>query len=307
MNKNILITGYPGWLTNRLVQIFNDKDISYTTMNYPRYDVRNYNDCLKITKDISYVVHCAGVIHPKKVKDFYTINTKGTENIVRASMENNILKFIYISSNSACGYSKYNLVMNEFLYGSPYMAYGNSKYLAEKIIFSYLSFSKIKYIILRPCWFYGINPPDRLITMFNMIKKGKPMIFGNGNNLRSMTYIDNLIDAIILSLEYDRGHGDYWISDNKPYTTNEIYHTIAELLNVDIKPRYIPNIASKICRLGDKYLQKIGKYNSYIHVAGEMNLDIACDISKAKRELGYNPKIELREGMKRTLESIKWI
>jgi nucleoside-diphosphate-sugar epimerase len=52
----------------------------------------------------------------------------------------------------------------------------------------------------------------------------------------------------------------------------------------------------------DKCLQGLGMYQTEIHVAGEMNKDIACSIEKARRELGYNPKIDLKEGMKRSLD-----
>jgi len=136
-----------------------------------------------------------------------------------------------------------------------------------------------------------------------MIKDGKPMIFGDGSNLRSMSYIGNVSHAIIQAINKESiGYEDYWISDSRPYITNEIYHTIADLLGVDIKPRYIPGIVSSCCRLGDKILQKLGKYSSYIHVAGEMDRSIACSIYKAKRGIGYNPTVDLKEGMKRSIE-----
>ncbi|MHA1289411.1 MAG: NAD-dependent epimerase/dehydratase family protein, partial [Candidatus Thorarchaeota archaeon] len=110
-------------------------------------------------------------------------------------------------------------------------------------------------------------------------------------------------DAILLASETDRWNTTYWIADERPYTTLEIYETIAELLDVNIDPIYLPSFISSGCRLLDRILQKMRLYSSYIHVAGEMALNIACDISKARRELGYSPRFSLREGMK---ESIKW-
>jgi len=222
---------------------------------------------------------------------------------LKACEQNNVKRIIYISSNSAVGYSKEKTLMDEGTFREPYMSYGKSKWLAEEYVRGYWESRKIEGIILNPCWYYGPNQPERQTKLFKMIKSGRPIVFGDGRNLRSMTYIDNLIDAIFLAAESDTWNTTYWIADERPYTTIEIYETIAELLGVDIKPIHIPSFTSSAFRLLDRVLQKVGIYSSYIHVAGEMTLNIACDISKAKRELGYEPKISLREGM---YESIKW-
>ena len=149
-----------------------------------------------------------------------------------------------------------------------------------------------------------------------MIAKGKPMIFGKGDNMRSMTYIGNLADAIVLSVTTDKHEAlneDYWIADEDIYTTNQIYETIFEelwkaakiddLTYQNYKPKHIPAITCTVGRLGDKILQKLGIYNQYVHVLGEMDQNIACDITKAKLLLRYNPKVSLAKGM---MNSIKW-
>jgi len=165
---------------------------------------------------------------------------------------------------------------------------------------------KIETVIIRPCWFYGPNQPLRQTTFFKMIKKGNPIIFGDGNNLRSMSYIDNTIQGLILAGEKKKALGQtYWITDKRPYSTIEIYQTIAELLNVKLEPRYLPKIVSSCCEIADDLLQEFGFYNKEIHVAGEMDKNIACSIKKAEEELGYKPKIELKEGMKRSIEWLR--
>ncbi|MDD5156312.1 MAG: hypothetical protein PHF11_07530, partial [Candidatus Omnitrophica bacterium] len=96
----------------------------------------------------------------------------------------------------------------------------------------------------------------------------------------------------------------YWIADARPYTTLEIYSAVAELLEVkNFKPKFLPGFSSEIFLRADKILQAAGTYQTEIHVAGEMNKDIACSIDKARAELGYDPKVELKEGMRR---SIAW-
>jgi len=137
----------------------------------------------------------------------------------------------------------------------------------------------------------------------NMIKKGKPIIFGDGLNKRSMTYVHNLVDGMLMAANKKSASGQtYWIADEKPYRTIEIYLTIAEILGVEIKPRFIPGIVSGVMEKADAVLGKMGKYSTNIHVAGEMDQDIACSIEKAKSELGYAPKVGLEEGMRRSIE-----
>ena len=83
----------------------------------------------------------------------------------------------------------------------------------------------------------------------------------------------------------------------------KIYETVADLLGVSLKPRFVPGALSDLCGWTDKRLQSVGLYEMNIHVAGEMNKNIACRVDKARAELGYAPTIELREGMRR---SIAW-
>jgi nucleoside-diphosphate-sugar epimerase len=159
-------------------------------------------------------------------------------------------------------------------------------------------------VILRPCWFYGPNQPKRQTKFFKMIQKGNPLVFGSGLNFRSMSYVDNTSQAMILAATKKEAVGNtYWIADARPYTTLEIYQTVAELLEVkNFKPKFLPHFSSEAFLLADKVLQGIGMYQTEIHVAGEMNKDIACSIEKARKELGYEPKIELKEGMRCSIE-----
>jgi len=315
MNLRVLVTGYPGWLCTRLVEriLKEHKDWNLRCLvlrnssnplkaDVINGDVREIYTLVEATKDIDLVIHAAGVIHARP-KTLMEVNAQGTLNMLKACEHNNVKKFIFISSNSSVGYTEDEILMNEGTFRKPYLAYGRSKWLAEEYLRGYWESRKIDGIILKPCWYYGPNQPERQTKLFRMIKSGRPIIFGNGRNIRSMTYIDNLIDAILLASETDRWNTTYWIADERPYTTLEIYETIAELLDVNIDPIYLPSFISSGCRLLDRILQKMRLYSSYIHVAGEMALNIACDISKARRELGYSPSFSLREGMK---ESIKW-
>lgn len=328
--------GVPGWLGNCVqrklydnprfatvrAMYFGDKHPlteEGSKIEYVAGDIRNYSKCLELTKDMNILVHIVGIIHPKKVKDFYNINVKGTDTIIRAAIENGVERIIHISSNSVYGMYPYS--MNEFTPRDSYMHYGKSKAMGEDIVFQKCMVSDTEAVILIPCWFYGEGQPDRSTRLFKMIAKGNPMIFGKGNNVRGMTYIGNLADAIIKAIEKPKSEGvnSYWICDDEQHTTNEIYKAIwIELWkrgirdkgkaydDMDVwkfKPRYLPSVACKVGRFGDRVLQGLGLYNQTIHVLGEMDQNIAADNTLAKRELGWKNNVSFEEGIAR---SIQW-
>ena len=331
MNIKTLVTGSPGWLGSRLVQVLansNNELNKYSTIKdrevrclvLPHIapfvfkdidvevvpgDVRDIDSLRKAMQDVDVVFHSVGLIHPKKIKDLYDVNTKGTENVIQAATEAGVRKIIYVSSNSPAGC---NINQNKlFVEGddpNPYKHYGKSKLLAEKAIQVAQESGKIQTVIIRPCWFYGPGQPARQTRFFKMIMAGNPLIFGNGQNLRSMSYIDNIIQGLLLAESSEKANGQiYWIADERSYKTIEIYQTVADLFGVkEFKPKFLPNFTSWGCERVDDFLQSLGKYIAEFHVAGEMNKNIACSIEKAKRELGYKPTIDLKEGMKRSIE-----
>lgn len=328
----VLLTGVPGWLGGRFLEIlvkgFEDEgpvnDWQIRCLILPGIDTSSINelngikkvekttgdvtkaDTLKeAVKDIDIVFHIAGVIHPKKVRELFEINTQGTENMLKVSLEAGVKRFIYISSNSVSGTNaRRDVLMAEKDAPRPYLNYGISKFKAECAVRRFQDTGKLDTVILRPCWFYGPNQPARQTKFFNMIKKGNPLMFGDGQNLRSLSYVDNTSEAMLLAAEKEAAVGEtYWVADSRPYSTYEIYKTVAELLEVkDFKPRCLPGFSSELLLLADKIIQGLGGYMKEIHVAGEMNKNIACSIEKARNELGYEPKIELREGMRRSIE-----
>ena len=121
---------------------------------------------LKNKKD-ACVIHIAGVIHPKKITDFYTINLKGTTHLLEESLKNNISRFVYVSSNSPIGCNPYeDHLFDETTPYNPYMNYGKSKMMAEKAILEITSKNDIETVIIRPPWFYGTNQPPRQSLFF---------------------------------------------------------------------------------------------------------------------------------------------
>ncbi|NKB41685.1 MAG: NAD-dependent epimerase/dehydratase family protein, partial [Ilumatobacter sp.] len=164
-------------------------------------------------------------------------------------------------------------------------------------------------VMVRPPWFYGPHQPARQTTFFTMVKNGKFPILGDGGQVRSMTYVDNLIEGIVRAelVATEPGRG-WWIADAEPYTVNEIVETVGDALRSEgfhVKPNKfrLPNVVGTVAEKIDTLTQRAGKYITQFHVLGEMNKNIAVDISAARNELGYDPQVALVDGMR---NSIRW-
>lgn len=340
----ILVTGAPGWLGNRLLEVVVGKipdldDIlpsgatqeirCLVQMGIPKEFVEEINPRIRaIHADVcnseslepffensegSILFHLAGIIHPHRgTKQIHEVNVVGTRNVLEKAAIHKVKRIIAVSSNSPIGVNPNNehLFTEETPY-NPYLAYGRSKMEMETLLNNAYRRGEIETVIIRPCWYYGPGQPERQSLFISMIKDGKVPIVGDGDNRRSLSYIDNTCQGLLLAAMNPRANGEtYWIADARPYTMNEIVDTIETLLEVEFRLEVVharlrlPNIASQIAYGIDWSLQKIGFYHPKIHVLSEMNKSIACSIEKAKTELGYNPVIELEEGMRR---SIKWM
>tara|TARA_B100001123_G_C15179483_1_gene974777 strand:- start:108 stop:1136 length:1029 start_codon:yes stop_codon:yes gene_type:complete len=333
IKNSIYITGANGWLGRNLLEYIakidsnmnchlllepkDDKSFIISKLkdlNITIYfgDISEKKDCKKFLyqSEGSTVIHLAGVIHPSKYGDFNKVNFLGTKNIADLCLKNNVEKLIYLSSNSPYGINKKGELFDEYSPYKPYLGYGKSKMEAEKYI-AQLRKDGLKSNILKAPWFYGPHQPLRQTTFFNMIQKGLFPLIGNGTNLRSMTYTKNLAHAIYLcSTNKEVDNLDFWIADEKPYSFRYILETIREIMieeykiNVPKNKLRLPHFFGEIAYFVDLLIQKIGLYNQEIHVLGEVNKNIACDIGYTKKKLGYNPKYNLKSGMK---ESLDWL
>ena len=271
----VLITGVPGWLGSRFVEILCQKMKDGTPEGLRRVrclvlpgmatdelndlpvemvagDLRNGATLPDAVRGVETVFHLAGVIHAGRVRELYDINTEGTRNLISAAAEAGVKRFVYISSNSAAGHNtNWGRPMTEEDPAQPYKHYGRSKFQAEQIISEYFENGAIETVILRPCWYYGTRQPARQTRFFRMIKSGKPIFFGDGTNERSMAYIDNVVEALLLAESCEHANGQmYWIADERPYPTLEIYGTVANLLGVDLRASVSACLQFNLLRVG---------------------------------------------------------
>ena len=278
-------------------------------------DLRSESTITALLKDAegSLVFNLAGIIHPTIFgqRVFDEVNHRAMSNFAIECVAQGVRKFVGMSSNSPCGYSKdISCLFDEDSAYSPYMGYGRSKMLMEKSLVDISNSSnRTNFTIIRSPWFYGPFQPARQTEFFSLIKNGLFPLIGGGVSMRSMAYIDNLVNGLILSANYFSSNGEiFWIADEEPYSMKEIVFTVKSLLKnefgleVSSRQVYLPSAISDIARAGDFMAQSLGLYVQKVHVLSEMNQTIACSTVKAKDILGYKPVISLEEGMRRSID-----
>jgi nucleoside-diphosphate-sugar epimerase len=279
-----------------------------------RGDLRDASslDALCAGAEGGVLFHCAGIVHPvRRTREFREVNVEGTRAMLEAAVRAGVRRAVVMSSNSPTGLNpNREHRFDEHSPYHPYMGYGRSKMEMEQLVAAVQEDGRIETVVVRAPWFYGPSQPARQTEFFSMIRRGAAPIVGGGENLRSMAYLDNLAQGMLLCAHDPAANGQtYWIADERPYSMNEIIDTIERLLEEEFglevahRRLRLPGMFSELARLVDWTIQSAGLYQQKIHVLSEMNKDIACSIAKAKRELGYEPRVALEEGMRR---SIRW-
>ena len=260
-------------------------------------------------KDFDYVVHAAGVTKCLNKADFRRINTEGTKNLADALIELQmpLKRFVFVSSLSVFGAIKENMPYDEIRETDtpqPNTEYGRSKLEAEKYLDSIAS--RIPIIMLRPTGVYGPREKDYFL-MAKSIKQHTDFAVGYQRQDITFVYVTDVVQAIFLALERGENGRRFFLSDGEVYQST----TFSDLIHEELgRPWWIritaPVWVLRVISFFGEYVGRMtGKVtalnNDKFHILKQRNW--RCDIEPARRELGFEPKVQLKEGVKTT---IKW-
>ena len=253
-----------------------------------------------------YVVHAAGVTKCVDKRDFYRINTEGTQNLVTAlrRLGMPLKRFVYISSLSVFGAIREQQPYKEICETDtpqPNTEYGRSKLVAEQWLDTQKDFP---YVVLRPTGVYGPREKDYYI-MAKSIKQHSDFSVGYKRQDITFVYVTDVVQAVFLAMEKGKTGRKYFLSDGEVYQSTTFSDYIHEELGrpwwIRIKApvwvlravtfcgEYAGRLAGKVSALNND------KYN----ILRQRNW--RCDIQPAVSELGYRPQVLLKEGVQRTI------
>lgn len=324
--KKILLTGAPGWLGSRFVDLWKEnivrfglRDATLRCVVLPGAnvaplaalgaeivagDLREPAVASRAVAGVDAVVHGAGIIHAARVADFQEHNVEATRALVTAAAHARVQRFVLISSNAAQGFNtRPERLMTEDAPCHPESPYGRSKQAAELIVRGFDGEEGLRTVILRPCLYYGVRQPERILRLLRMVKAGRALVFGNGHSLRSMSFIDDVVAACWLGLTHAAAPGGtFWIADPRPYTTLEILGAMARVLGVPLRCLRVPALLARAAEVADLACGALGQYQMDLHVVGESVRNIACEPSHARTTLGFAPRGDLEAGLRAALE-----
>jgi nucleoside-diphosphate-sugar epimerase len=269
-------------------------------------DVTNYGSLLNIFRKykIEIVIHLAGIVRRLKTKasaeTYSKVNIQGTENICKACVNAATEKLVFTSTVDVHGPIPRNKTPITEDYPYKFIdIYGKTKAEAEKIALKYNVENGLNIVILRPTHIYGPGYLGYFLNLFNFVKKSPVIpILGNGRTLKHFVHISDVTDAIISAISYGKPGNSYFVADEKPITVNDLFNILCKIQGIKKPLLHIP-IPYSIVKLTSKPLSWQLRY-----VYTWFYTNFAFNLNKAKKELNYNPRISIEEGLKELYRSI---
>lgn len=248
-------------------------------------DVLNARTLNEALRDVDVVIHAAAYINVeesfKKTTLYLKNNVSGTASVAKACLNKGVKLLIYLSSAAVYG-EPIGTPISEAHPTNPISPYGLSKLTSEEVVRFYSKYG-LKHVILRLFNVYGPGQSKAyagVITRFieRAVEGLKPIIYGDGEQTRDFVHVKDVSEAIKQTMERDMVNETFNIGSGSPTKIKELANLVINLANLKCKPVY------RQPRAGDIK-------HSY------------ADISKAKRLLGFTPKVSLKEGLKELIEA----
>lgn len=309
--KTVLVTGADGFIGSHLtellvVQGYKVKALSqYNSFNnwgWLEYvtckndieilsgDIRDLEYCKTISKNTEVIFHLAALI---SIPFSYTAptsyletNIKGTLNICQAAKENRISKLIHTSTSEVYGTAKY-VPIDEKHPLQPQSPYSATKIAADAIAMSFYNSFDLPVTIARPFNTYGPRQSARAIipTIITQIAAGKKEIkLGDTSPTRDFNYVEDCCRALIMLAESKNTIGETInIGSNTEISIADIFELIKDLMSSDV------------IFINDKQRKRPKKSEVF---------RLCCDNNKINKLVGYKPKVNIKDGLKKTID---WI
>lgn len=302
---NVLITGVAGFLGSHLANyllkenynivgvdnlISGDLENVNKKIKFYDFDCQDFKNLNKIMKNIDYVFHCASTAH-EGLSVFSPVensknNIVATTSVVASAVNNKVKKIIYCSSMARYGSQK--IPFTEEMKPKPTDPYGIFKVAGEEILKNLCNLNKVDWVIAVPHNIIGPNqkyddPYRNVIAIFlnRMLQKKPPIIYGDGNQKRCFSYIDDCIVPLYKML-------------NKNISK--------QIINIGPDEEYVTiNKAAEICsNISGSNLEPI-----YVLERPQEIKEAHCSSDKARKLLGYQTKTSFYDAVKKTYEHIK--
>lgn len=302
------ITGFSGFIGQNLVSYLNAKKIKFikigrekTESDFLIDDLSKNTEWIKALKGIKVVFHLAGRAHIVKkssknsYEKFEKNNHHATKKLIEDASEAGVKRIIFLSTIKVNGEKTIKgIPFNQNSKNNPQDSYALSKLKAEDELIKASKKNNIEITIIRIPLVYGPGVKANFLKLIDIVYKKIPLPFGNINNLRSLIYVENLVDFLYVCAESVNAKNQiFLLSDPYPISTTKLIKIVANVMK--IKPIFLP-IPKIILRIIFFFLGKSDSINKLI-------LSLEIDPKFAYQTLNWNPPFSTLEGLKKTT---KW-
>jgi nucleoside-diphosphate-sugar epimerase len=318
----VLITGATGLLGGHLIKELQQREEEIRALVLPvenadnllkqgievvRGDITDASALDAVVQNIDLVFHLAGMMGVwRPLADYRLVNVTGSENLYKAAQKAGVRRYVHTSSHTVygLGYGRF-LTENDPLRPDP-DPYSITKAEGDRLMRRLMLTSDVETVILRPGTFFG--PGDRLHfgRMAQKMKDGKGVIIGRGDNALPFCYVTDVVQGFLLAAYHENAPGNvYNITNDRPLTQQEMFDAIADAVGGARPKRHLPYLPIYYGAIvAEKVVARVTRTKPVVTQLGAMMFgsDNRHSVEKARRELGYEPKVDLREGIKLAAE-----
>ncbi|HAU2103949.1 TPA: NAD-dependent epimerase/dehydratase family protein, partial [Legionella pneumophila] len=305
----ILITGATGFIGRSLVPalLSEGHDVRCavlqldSTLQAEQIVINNlevHTDWTDALRNVEIVIHLAARVHIMKeyatssLDEYCKINSIATKNFVEQAVQNNVKRFIFLSTIKVHGeFSQNNLPFSEDCRTQPEDPYAKSKLYAEQFIQEICQNARMEFVILRPPLVYGPYVKANFLRILQLVDKKWPLPFGSIYNKRTFIYIDNLVSAISAVVsEPSAANQVYLVADDCSWSLTQLVQTLSRKMNTKLFlipiPVQILIFLFKLCGLKN------------INTRLFSSLEVSNE--KIKSQLGWTPPVSSIDGLEKT-------
>lgn len=246
-------------------------------------------------KGVNVVIHLAARVHilseasENSMEEFRRVNVAGTEQLARSAAENGVRRLVYVSSIGVNGLqTKLGGSFSEIDQPNPHNDYALSKWEGEQSLMRISEKTGLGVVIVRPPLVYGAGAPGNFAQMLKVLSKGIPLPLASIDNRRSLIYVGNLVDALILCGTHPDAAGQiYLVSDGEAISTPDLLRQLGAAMG---QPARLLPCPQALLRLAGRLT---GKSDQIERLLGSLQVDSG----KIRRELGWAPPFTMAQGL----------
>jgi nucleoside-diphosphate-sugar epimerase len=319
--REILVTGGNGFVGRHLVSTLQERGDSVRVLALPtedarwleergvrvhRGDIRSPATLVEPMSGAEGVLHLAAMMDVwRPIGDYRAVNVTGTKNVCRAALAAGVHRVVHMSSSSVYGMALGRAVDESFPLSPFRDPYPVTKAAADKAVQRMIAEDELPAVIVRPDQIFGPGDDLHFGRMADRMRAGKGIIVGAGDNALPLVYVADVVHGLLLALDDERAVGQaYNLTNDRPLTQRQLLRAIARevgarppRLHISYRALYAAGyLAERLATLASSCrrppLTRLG--------VAFVGTDNRYGIGKARRDLGFVPRVDLAEGVRLT-------